>query len=120
MYGKRTAVSRLEQQQLVYAAVIADMVGAEAAVQQATHALQRAAQAQQGLSAAALGALAGLPALPTCLLQLLPGMLLPHPAAVAAQPGSYKPLQQQTLVAGCSGCCSLPLVTWRQCGQTHS
>jgi hypothetical protein len=50
----------LEQLQLVHAVTIADMVHAEAAVQQAVRALATAAESEQGLSAAALQLLAGL------------------------------------------------------------
>jgi hypothetical protein len=71
MYGVPGAVGKLEQQQLLHAVVIADMVGAEAASQQASEALRDAAEAEQGLSAAAVEALAGLSAWPACLLQLL-------------------------------------------------
>jgi hypothetical protein len=72
MYLKPDAISSLEQQQVVHAIVIADMAGAEAAEQQALQALRAAAQSEEGLTAAALQALAGLPVWPACLLQLLP------------------------------------------------
>jgi hypothetical protein len=81
MYGVPDAVSGLEQQQLVHAVVIADMVHAGTAVQQAVQALNDAAQWEQGLSAATLQELAGLPAWPACLVKLLPA------------------------VVNCSGCC---------------
>jgi hypothetical protein len=71
MYGVPDAISSLDQQQLVHAVVIADMVHAELAGQQAVQVLTAAAQSEQGLSAKALHALASLPAWPSCLLQLL-------------------------------------------------
>uniref|UniRef100_A0A383WGT3 BACK domain-containing protein n=1 Tax=Tetradesmus obliquus TaxID=3088 RepID=A0A383WGT3_TETOB len=55
--------------------MIADMMGIDAAAQQAVKALASAAKSEQGLSAAALQALAGLAAWPACLLQLLPTIL---------------------------------------------
>uniref|UniRef100_A0A383W0B1 BACK domain-containing protein n=1 Tax=Tetradesmus obliquus TaxID=3088 RepID=A0A383W0B1_TETOB len=105
MYGVPDAISSLEQQQVVHALVIADMIGAEAAGQQALQALQ-AAKPEQGLSAAALGALAGLPVWPACLVQLLPSIIQHAPccrdnmadmAAVAAADAGGK--IQQVLVA---------------------
>uniref|UniRef100_A0A383W9A1 BACK domain-containing protein n=1 Tax=Tetradesmus obliquus TaxID=3088 RepID=A0A383W9A1_TETOB len=75
MYGVPDAISGLEQQQVVHVVVIADMVHAEAAGQQALQALQAAAESEAGLEAAALEALAGLPVWPACLLQLLPSIV---------------------------------------------
>jgi hypothetical protein len=72
MYGAPDVLSSLQEQQLVQAVVIADMVHAAAAAEQAVGALKAAAESEQGLSAAALDALAGLPAWPTRLLQLVP------------------------------------------------
>jgi hypothetical protein len=75
MYGVPDAISSLEQHQAVHAVVIADMVHAEAAGQQALQTLQAAAKSEQGLTAAAMQALAALPVWPSCLLQLLPTIL---------------------------------------------
>uniref|UniRef100_A0A383VM69 BACK domain-containing protein n=1 Tax=Tetradesmus obliquus TaxID=3088 RepID=A0A383VM69_TETOB len=72
LYGKPDAISSLEQHQLVHTLVIADMIHADAAEQQALQALQAAAKSEQSLTAAALEALAALPEWPACLLQLLP------------------------------------------------
>jgi hypothetical protein len=71
MYGVAAALSSLDQEQLVHALLIADMVHAEAAAQQAMEPLTAAAQAEQGLSATALEALIGLTAWPAFLLKLL-------------------------------------------------
>uniref|UniRef100_A0A383WH17 BACK domain-containing protein n=1 Tax=Tetradesmus obliquus TaxID=3088 RepID=A0A383WH17_TETOB len=79
MYRVPGAVSTLQQQQLVHAVVIADMVGVEVATEQAVKSLTTAAQSEQGLSAAALEALARLAAWPACLLQLLPTVLKSAP-----------------------------------------
>jgi hypothetical protein len=75
MYDVQDAMSTLQQQQLVHAVVLADMLGVEGTTQQAVEALTSAAQSEQGLSAAALEALASLAAWPACLLQLLPAIL---------------------------------------------
>jgi hypothetical protein len=72
MYGVPDAISSLEQHDAVHAIVIADMVHAEAAGQQALQVLQAAAQSGQGLTAVTLQALADLPEWPSCLLELLP------------------------------------------------
>jgi hypothetical protein len=72
MYGMQDAISSLEQHQVVHAVVIADMVHAETAGQQALQVLQAAAESEQGLSATAVQALTGLSVWPACLLQLLP------------------------------------------------
>jgi hypothetical protein len=72
MYGVSHAISSLQEQQMVQAVVIADMVHVDAAAEQAMAALTAAAESEQGLSAAALESLAGLPAWPARLLQLLP------------------------------------------------
>jgi hypothetical protein len=79
MYGVPDAMSTLQQQQLVHAVVLADMVGKEDAAQQAVEALKSAARSEQGLSAAALEALASLAAWPVCLLQLLAAILKSAP-----------------------------------------
>jgi hypothetical protein len=71
MYGVPDAISSLEQQQVVHAVVIADMVHAETAQQQVLQALQAAAMSQYGLAAAVLQALAGMSVWTACLLQLL-------------------------------------------------
>jgi hypothetical protein len=75
MYGVPDATSSLEQHQAVHAVVIADMVHAEVAGQQALQVLQAAAKSEQGLTAAAVQALAGLPVWLSCLLQLLPAVV---------------------------------------------
>jgi hypothetical protein len=72
MYGMTAPMQRLTQVQLLAAALIADRIQVTAAVKQAVAALQAAAAADSGLSAAALEALASLPAWPVCLLPLLP------------------------------------------------
>jgi hypothetical protein len=71
-YGVPDAISSLEQHQAVHALVMADMVHAEAAGQQALQVLQAAAKSEQRLTAAAMQALAALPVWPSCLLRLLP------------------------------------------------
>jgi hypothetical protein len=75
MYGVPDSLSNLDQPQLVHAVTIADMVHAEAVVQQAVQALATAARSEQGLSAAALQVLAGMNARPDCLVQLLPAIV---------------------------------------------
>jgi hypothetical protein len=72
MYGVPDAISSLEQHHAVQVAAIADMVHAEAAGQQALQVLQEAAKSKEGLTQATLQALAGLPAWPNCLLQMVP------------------------------------------------
>jgi hypothetical protein len=72
MYGVPGAVGKLDKQQLVHAVVIADMIRAPDAAYRAVAALTRAAQSQDGLTAAAVETMAGLPAWPSCLLRLLP------------------------------------------------
>jgi hypothetical protein len=72
MYGVPDAISSLEQQQVVHAVVIADMMHAETVAKQALQALQAAAKLEHGPTAAALHAMAGLSVWPACLLQLLP------------------------------------------------
>lgn len=72
MYEVNDASSNLQQNQLVQALIIADMIEATEPAEQAIKQLQAAAASQQGLSAAALDAMAGLPAWPECLMQLLP------------------------------------------------
>uniref|UniRef100_A0A383VEL0 BTB domain-containing protein n=1 Tax=Tetradesmus obliquus TaxID=3088 RepID=A0A383VEL0_TETOB len=74
MYGVPGAISSLEQQQAVHAAIIADKVRVEAAGQQAVQALQAAARSER-LTTAALQALAAVPDWPSCMLQLLPVIL---------------------------------------------
>jgi hypothetical protein len=75
MYGAPNILNSLQEQQLVQAVVIADMVHAEAAAEQAVSALKAEAESEQGLSAAALDALAGLPAWPARLVQLVPAIV---------------------------------------------
>lgn len=74
MYGLETAVSSLQQHQLVHAAVISDMLGATEAVQQAVSCLNTAILSEEGPSAVAQETLAGLHAWPVCLQKLLPAM----------------------------------------------
>jgi hypothetical protein len=75
MYGVPDAIKGLEQHQAVHAVVIADMVHAGAAGQQALQVLQAAAASDEGLAEAALQALAGLSVWPSCLLQLMPSIM---------------------------------------------
>jgi hypothetical protein len=127
MYGVPDALSSLEQQQLVHAVVTADKLAAPHAVQQTQQALAAAAQSEQGLSAAALDLLASLPALPACLLQLLPTVLnhtrccQPDGAANMATVSSADTASgsrvQRLLVAALL---HQSLRTWRQCGQAES
>lgn len=69
-YGVQDSLANLQHEQLIQALLIADMIGAAAAAKQASQHVRKAAE--QGLSAAALEGMAGLPAWPDCLLQLLP------------------------------------------------
>jgi hypothetical protein len=72
LYGVPDALSSLEQQQLVDAVVLGDMLGAAAVAAEAVQLLKAAADhGAGGLSAAALDALADLPAWPACLQPLL-------------------------------------------------
>jgi hypothetical protein len=75
MYQVPDAISSLQQQHLVQAVVIAELLQVEYVAQQALQALSAAAGAPQGLAAAALGALASLDAWPAGLKQLLPLIL---------------------------------------------
>uniref|UniRef100_A0A383WNT6 Uncharacterized protein n=1 Tax=Tetradesmus obliquus TaxID=3088 RepID=A0A383WNT6_TETOB len=81
MYDVPKAVSSLQQEQMVHALAIADMVGAKAAVQQALQALQAAAK--QGLTAGAAAALQAvvlsLRVPPAAVLQLLPSIVAHAP-----------------------------------------
>lgn len=72
LYGVAYAFIHLRHDQLVQALIIADMIGAAEAAEQVNQCLKTAAASQQGLSVEALEMLAGLPAWPECLLQLLP------------------------------------------------
>jgi hypothetical protein len=71
MYGVPDALCSLEQHQLVYALLIADMAGVRAAAEQALQTLRKAADSPEGLSGAAVEVLTNLHAWPACLLQLL-------------------------------------------------
>jgi hypothetical protein len=71
VYCVPDAFNSLEHAQLVNAVMLADKLGAAAAAKQAVQILKTAAAAEQGLSAAALEALASLTAWPACLQQVL-------------------------------------------------
>jgi hypothetical protein len=88
MYGVPDAISSLEQHQAVHAVVLADMVHAAAAGQQALQVLRAAANSAQGLNTATLQALARLPVWPSCLLQLLPAIVQHAPCCKASQTDS--------------------------------
>jgi hypothetical protein len=75
MYQVPDAISTLQQQHLVQAVVIADMLQVEHVAQQALQALSIAAGAPQGLAAETLRALASLEAWPAGLKQLLPSLV---------------------------------------------
>jgi hypothetical protein len=75
MYNVPGALSSLPQEQLVQAVVITEVLGLEFVQQHALQALSIAASAPQGLTAAALRALAGLDSWPNCLKQLLPSIV---------------------------------------------
>jgi hypothetical protein len=71
LYGVPDAITFLEPAQQVTAAVLADRLGAAAVAKQAVQLLKAAAEAEQGLAAAAIEALASLSAWPGCCYPLL-------------------------------------------------
>lgn len=72
LYGAHDTLLKLDQQQQLAAALIADRVHIAPAVKHSVQALLSAAKSEEGLSAAALEALASLYPWPSCLLPLLP------------------------------------------------
>jgi hypothetical protein len=75
MYQVPDALSSLQQEHLVQAVVIADMLQVDYVAQQALQLLSTAAAAAQGLAAATLRAMASLEAWPAGLKQLLPSLV---------------------------------------------
>jgi hypothetical protein len=72
LYAVPDALESLRQQQLVWALIIADKLGAEDVAKQSVKMLIDAAEQIGGLSEAAMEELASLPVWPTCLHPLLP------------------------------------------------
>ncbi|KAF6251589.1 FAE1/Type III polyketide synthase-like protein-domain-containing protein [Scenedesmus sp. NREL 46B-D3] len=112
MYGVPGATGTLEQQQLVHAVVLADMVGVEAASEQALQALTSAALSQQGLPAAALDALAGLAAWPASW-NHSPGVLDPCVAQLRSLLSLRQAASQEQLPAAIAAFTTTSPASWR-------
>jgi hypothetical protein len=106
MYSVPDALARLTLQQLVHVLRIADMLQADAAMQQAIQALA-AADTDQCLPAAVFDALAALQTCPACLLQHLPALLCRAPCCC----GSTTELAA-TAAADSSGSVQRLLLAW--------
>jgi hypothetical protein len=106
MYQVPDAISSMQQQHLVQAVVIADMLQVEYVAQQALQALSTAAGTPQGLALEPLQALASLETWPVGLKQLLPSLVKNTASAGTAQQ-TLQQSRQQMQVAACRTCWSV-------------
>jgi hypothetical protein len=106
MYRVPDALSSLQQEHLLQAVVIAEILQVDYVAQQALQLLSTAAAALQGLAPETLRAMASLETWPAGLKQLLPS-LLKNTACCRDSEQTLQQSRQQMQVAACTTCWSV-------------